>query len=180
MKIFRKIVIIIGVIIAIPLIMALFVNKAYAVKESIVINKPKAEVFEYVKLLKNQNNFSKWATMDPEMKKTYHGTDGTVGFISAWESEEDNVGVGEQEILKIVEGERIDYELRFIKPFESTQETYMSTESVNGNQTEVTWGFNGEMKYPMNLMLVFMDFEEMIGDDFQEGLKKLKTIVENN
>jgi len=180
MKIFRKIVIIIGVIIAIPLIMALFVNKSYAVKESIVINKPKAEVFEYVKLLKNQNNFSKWATMDPEMKKTYHGTDGTVGFISAWESEEDNVGVGEQEILKIVEGERIDYELRFIKPFESTQETYMSTESVNGNQTEVTWGFNGEMKYPMNLMLVFMDFEEMIGDDFQEGLKKLKTIVENN
>ncbi|HLW15721.1 MAG TPA: SRPBCC family protein [Flavobacteriaceae bacterium] len=180
MKIFRKIVIIIGVIIAIPLIMALFVNKSYAVKESIVINKPKAEVFEYVKLLKNQNNFSKWATMDPEMKKTYHGTDGTVGFISAWESEEDNVGVGEQEILKIVEGERIDYELRFIKPFESTQETYMSTESVNGNQTEVTWGFNGEMKYPMNLMLVFMDFEEMIGDDFQEGLKNLKTIVENN
>lgn len=180
MKIFRKIVIIIGVIIAIPLIMALFVNKSYAVKESIVINKPKAEVFEYVKLLKNQNNFSKWATMDPEMKKTYHGTDGTVGFISAWESEEDNVGAGEQEILKIVEGERIDYELRFIKPFESTQETYMSTESVNGNQTEVTWGFNGEMKYPMNLMLVFMDFEEMIGDDFQEGLKNLKTIVENN
>lgn len=179
MKVFRKIIIIIGVIVAIPLIVALFVNKSYAVKEVIIINKPKTEVFNYVKYLKNQDNFSKWASVDPNMKKTYHGTDGTVGFISAWESEDDNVGVGEQEILKIVEGKRIDYKLRFIKPFESIQKTYMTTETVNENQTEVTWGFNGEMKYPMNLMLLFIDFEEMIGDDFQEGLKNLKTILES-
>lgn len=178
MKIFRKIVLIIGVIVAIPLIVALFVSKTYEVEEAIVINKPKSEVFDYVKHLKNQDNFSKWATLDPDMNKTYHGTDGTEGFISAWESEDDNVGVGEQEIIKIIDGDRIDYELRFIKPFESTQETYMTTKSVNGNQTEVTWGFNGEIKYPMNLMLLFMDFEKFIGDDFQEGLQNLKTLLE--
>lgn len=180
MKIFRKIVLIIGVIVAILLIVALFVSKTYEVEEAIVINKPKSEVFDYVKHLKNQDNYSVWATLDPDMKKTYHGTDGTEGFISAWESEDDNVGVGEQEIIKIIDGDRIDYELRFIKPFESTQETYMTTKSVNGNQTEVTWGFNGEIKYPMNLMLLFMDFEKLIGDDFQEGLQNLKTLLEKN
>jgi predicted enzyme related to lactoylglutathione lyase len=178
MKIFKKILIVLGIIIAIPLIVALFVRKDYAVEESIVINKPKSEVFDYIKHLKNQDNFSKWATMDPNMKKTYRGTDGTVGFVSAWESDNENVGAGEQEILKITEGERMDFELRFLKPFESTQVAYMTTETVSENKTKVKWGFSGKMSYPMNLMILFMDFEEMIGDDFQVGLKKLKTNLE--
>lgn len=55
----------------------------------------------------------------------------------------------------------------------------MTTEAVGENQTKVTWGFDGSMAYPSNLMLLFMDFEELIGDDFQTGLQKLKTILEN-
>ena len=50
----------------------------------------------------------------------FTGTDGTVGFISAWESDIKNVGSGEQEILNIVEGERLGYEIRFLKPFKLT------------------------------------------------------------
>lgn len=178
MKILKKIFIVLGVIIAIPLIMALFVKKDYSVEKSVVINKPKSEVFEYIKYLKNQDNYSKWATMDPYMEKTYRGTDGTVGFVSAWESDNEDVGAGEQEIRYISEGERLDFELRFIKPFESTQQAYMMTDFLTENKTQVRWGFSGKMNYPMNLMLLFMDFEKMIGDDFQVGLNKLKTIVE--
>src|SRR5690554_3238911 len=117
MKTLKRILIVIGIIIAIPLIAALFVNKEYGVEKEVVIDKPEAVVFEYIKHLKNQDNFSKWATMDPAMNKTYRGTDGTVGFVSAWDSDSASVGSGEQEIMKIVEGERIDYELRFLKPF---------------------------------------------------------------
>lgn len=179
MKTGKKVLIVLGVIVAIPLIAAFFVKSDYSVAESVVIDKPKPEVLDYIKHLKNQDNYSKWGTMDPNMVKTYRSTDGTVGFVSAWESEDDNVGVGEQEILNIIDGERIDFELRFIKPFESKQEAYMTTEAVNENQTKVTWGFDGTMAYPSNLMLLFMDFEEMIGDDFQTGLQKLKTILEN-
>jgi len=116
--------------------------------------------------------------MDPNMKQTYSGTDGTVGFISAWESEDRNVGKGEQEIVAIVEGKRIDYELRFIEPFESTSYAYMTTDEVSENETLVKWGFDGRMNYPMNLMLLFMNFEEMIGEDLQHGLENLKVILE--
>ena len=178
MKILKKILIVIAIIIAIPLIIALFVEKDYAVEREITINKSKQEVFDYIKFLKNQDNFSKWSTMDPKMKKTYQGTDGTVGFVSAWESNDENVGVGEQEIKKIAEGERIDFELRFIKPFEATEPAFMSTESVTENQTKVKWGFSGHMNYPMNIMMLFMDFEKMIGDDLQTGLSNLKTVLE--
>lgn len=179
MKIFKKILIAIGVFISMLLFTALFVKKEYSVEKEIVINKAKTEVFEYIKLLKNQDNFSKWATMDPKMKKTYSGKDGTVGFVSAWQSDNDEVGEGEQEIIKITEGQRIDYELRFMKPIEASNLAYMTTEVVNENQTKVKWGFSGHMNYPMNLMMLFMDMEKMVGDDFQTGLKKLKTILEN-
>src|SRR5690554_5701059 len=104
MKVLKKVLIVLAIILTLPLIIALFVKKDYAVEESIVINNSKSEVFDYVKHLKNQDNFSKWATMDPNMEKTYSGTDGTVGFISAWNSDHESVGVGEQEILKITEG----------------------------------------------------------------------------
>ncbi len=174
----KKILVTIIIIIAIPLVVAMFVKKEYSVEREIVINKPKQEVFDYVKYLKNQDNYSKWATMDPAMKKTYRGTDGTVGFVSAWESENEDVGTGEQEIIKITEGERIDFELRFIKPFEATEPAYMTTEKIAENQTKVKWGFRGHMNYPMNLMMLFMDFEKMIGDDLETGLRKLKTELE--
>ncbi len=178
MKALKIILLVIVILIAIPLLVALFVKKDYAVEREIVINKPKQEVFEYVKYLKNQNNYSVWASLDPNMKTSFTGTDGTVGFISAWESAQKNVGKGEQEIKKITDGERIDYELRFIKPMESTEQAYMITESVSGMQTKVKWGFSGRMKYPMNLMMLFMDFDKMIGGDFEKGLVNLKTIVE--
>jgi uncharacterized protein YndB with AHSA1/START domain len=178
MKILKTILIAVGILIAIPLIVSLFVKKDYEVEREITINKPKEEVFDYVKLLKNQNNYSKWATMDPDMKKTYRGTDGSVGFVSAWESDNKDVGKGEQEIKKITEGERIDFELRFFEPFESTEPAYMTTESVSENQTKVRWGFNGHMDYPMNIMMLFMDFEKIIGDDLDTGLKNLKSVLE--
>ncbi|MBP7821314.1 MAG: SRPBCC family protein [Saprospiraceae bacterium] len=175
----KKILYVLAFLIIVPLIIALFVRKQYSVEREIVINKPEQQVFDYVKLLANQNNYSKWAKMDPAMKKTFSGDDGTVGFVSAWESKVDSVGVGEQEIKKITEGERIDYEIRFMKPFRSTATSYMITEASSENETKVKWGFNGNMNYPMNLMLLFMDFEKMIGDDLQVGLNNLKSILES-
>lgn len=58
MKIFKWILIVILIIIAIPLILALFVTKEYAVERSITINRPEAEVFDYIKHIENQNNYS--------------------------------------------------------------------------------------------------------------------------
>lgn len=174
----KKVAIGIGVILGIVLLVPVFVKNKYSVARSIEIGKPKTEVFEYIRFLKNQDNFSKWAKMDPNMTKEYRGEDGRVGFISAWESKKDDVGKGEQEILSIQEGKRIDYELRFIEPFESKSKAYLLTESSSETSTKVTWGFEGKMNYPMNAMLLFMDFEKMIGDDFIEGLQNLKKILE--
>lgn len=178
MKTIKWILIVIGIIIGLLLIVALIVKKDYSLEKEIVINKPHPEVYNYVVLLTNQNNYSKWATMDPYMKKTFRGKDGTVGFVSAWASTNKNVGVGEQEITQIIEGKRIDYELRFFEPMKSTDFAYMTIDSISDRQTLVKWGFKGKMTYPMNIMLLFVDLSKMIGEDFSIGLTNLKDILE--
>lgn len=165
-------------LIALLLIIAIFIKQDYVVEREIIINKPRQQVFDYLKHLKNQDNYSHWATMDAEMKKEYTGTDATVGFVYAWESKKKDVGQGEQEIMGITEGERIDFEIRFKKPFNNVAESYLITESITEHHTKVIWGFDSSMNYPTNLMLLYMEMDEFIGNDFESGLYKLKEIME--
>ena len=174
MKILKNIIIFIAGIVVLALVVALFVPKDYTVQRSVVINKPKTELFDYIKYLKNQNNFSKWAQMDPNMKKTFTGTDATPGFVSAWDGNKE-VGKGEQEIKSITEGQKVDYELRFEKPMKSVAHAAMSTDSVGVSQTKVTWQIDGKMVYPLNIMRIFMSMDKMLGGDLEIGLNNLKT-----
>ncbi|MFH7000496.1 SRPBCC family protein [Flavobacterium bizetiae] len=178
MGIIKKILVILILILAIVLVAAYFMPKNYAVEREITISKPVDSVFNYVKYLKNQNEFSVWANIDPKMKVTYSGTDGSVGSKSAWESDVKEVGVGEQEITNITEGKRIDFALRFKKPMEDTAVGFMSTETVAGNQTKVKWGISGVIPYPMNIMLPMMKMDQMIGNDLQKSLENLKDKLE--
>ena len=175
-KVFKVLSLIVGVLVVLVLILGLFAKKNMQADKEIVINKPKAVVYDYIKLLKNQNEYSKWASMDANMKKNFNGTDGTVGFISAWDGNSD-VGKGEQEIKKI-EGDRIDYELRFEKPFKATNTAYMAVKALTDSTTKVTWGFAGKMNYPLNAMSIFIDMGKKVGDDFGTGLINLKNILE--
>lgn len=179
MKIIRWILLVTASIIVLVLVIALFIKKEYLIEREITINRPKTEIFEYIKYLKNQENYSVWASMDPEMKSEFRGTDGTAGFVSAWESKIDDVGKGEQEIMKIDDGNRIDYEIRFTEPFENTGNTYLITEITKDSTTKVRWGYTGKMKYPWNFMALFMNMEEMPSPDLEKGLNNLKTLLEN-
>jgi hypothetical protein len=150
----------------------------FKVEREATINRPKDEVFAYAKMLKNQNDWGTWVKKDPQIKQEYSGTDGTVGFISKWTSEHPDVGSGEQEIMRIVEGERIDTEIRFKEPFASKADAYFTTTAVGESQTKVKWGFSGSMPRPMNLMMVVMNMDDAVGKDFEEGIGKLKAILE--
>ena len=77
----RKIIIVLAVLISITLLVALFLKKEYVVERDTIIDRPVPEVFSYLKYLKNQDNFSKWASMDPDMKKSSRGIDSNVGFV---------------------------------------------------------------------------------------------------
>lgn len=180
MKILKAILVAIVMLVAVALITALFVKKDYAVEREIVINKPQKEVFDYIKYVKNQDYFSKWNMMDPKMKKSYKGTDAQVGFVYVWESENENLGKGEQEITKIIDGQGLEMKLRFKEPFEAQDDAYLMTEAIDSSSTKVKWGFKGAFSYPMNLMGLMMDMDKEIGGDLATGLTNLKTVLEKN
>ena len=160
------------------IILALVAPRNYMVERSIIIEKPRNEVFGYLKFLKNQDEWSPWARKDPNMSHEYTGVDGEVGFISAWDGNKE-VGAGEQEIKAIVENERIDAELRFLKPWKSQSDAFTITEDHEDNHTKVRWGFKGKSPVPFNIMMMFMNMDKMVGKDFEEGLSTLKSTLEN-
>lgn len=170
MKILKKIVLALLILIAIVLIIALFVPKNFKSEKTIVINKPKNEVFEYIRYIKNQDNFGVWQLSDPDMKKTYEGTDGTVGFKYSWKSKK--LSEGSQTITAIDEGNRVDSELDF--GFGKPAKAYFIVKEKGQDQTEVTWGITGRTPYPFNIMSLFYD----MGNDFRKGLENLKKELE--
>lgn len=165
-------------IIVVFLILGLVAPKYYEVNRSIIVNKPVSEVFNYLKFLKNQDDWSPWKKKDPNMKQTFLGVDGEVGFISKWEGEK-VVGSGEQEITKIVENESVDTELRFIKPWKSQSDAYLRVIGLEDQQTNVTWGFKGKNVFPFSVFILFMNMDKAVGKDFEEGLENLKQQLEN-
>ena len=178
MHILVIILLVIGALIALFLVAALFVKKEYIVERTITIDRFRPEVFNYIRFLKNQDYYSKWVRTDPEMRNEFRGTDGTIGFVYAWDGNK-KAGKGEQEIMHIHEGS-IETELRFIRPFEATAQSYMQVAAQPGNnphQTRVTWGLKGRSNYPLNLMTALMS--KALGRDMDTSLTMLKERLEN-
>ena len=176
MKALKMILLGIVALIALVLVIALFVKKDFAVERSITINKPNQEVFDYVKMLKNQKDWSSFSQADPDMKEWHKGTDGTVGAVYGWESK--MMGNGEQVITKIAEGERVDIDLHFKGMMASTAPAYLATKVLSDSTTQVTWAMSGKMSYPMNFMGLFMSMDDMIGTEYEKSLEQLKGVLE--
>src|SRR5690606_11055374 len=134
-------------------------------------------VFNDLKSLKRQNEWSAWARRDPQMQERLTGIDGEGGAISHWKANKQD-GEGEQEINHIVEGEREETELRYCQPFKSTSKAYLVTEECAPGSTRVTWGFTGKNKFPMTLFSLVMNMDKVLGKDFEEGLARLKEQLE--
>jgi len=118
----------------------------------------------------------------PKNLKSYAFVLVTFGFsfgaISYWNGNKE-VGKGEQELTKIVEGERVEGQLRFFKPFKSTSDCYMQLDEVSSGVCKVTWGFSGKNKFPTSIIMLFMNMDKAVGKDFEEGLQDLKEIIES-
>lgn len=176
MSILINILSVIAGIIVFILVVALLTKKEFELQKQVVINKPKAVVFNYLKLIKNQEYYSVWVMKDPNVKIIYTGTDGTVGFTSSWTSDDKNVGIGEQEIIKLKEGESMDVEIRFKKPFQATNYANTTVTAIADTQTKVTSTFTGKQKFPMNIMNIFLG--KLVGKDMQQNLLNMKANLE--
>jgi len=175
MNILILILLVLAGLIALLLIIALLMRKEHYVKREVIINAPRQKVFDYLKLLKNQDEFNKHATAGADRKKEFRGTDGTVGYVYAWSGDK-NAGEGEKEITGMVEGKRVDMEIRFVKPMAATASIVMEMESLSADQTKVYWSNAGTLKFPVNALIPMM--EKAVAKDMDSSLQTLKSILE--
>jgi len=159
------------------LVIAAFTGKDYTIQREIVINKPDSTVYEYLRYLKNHKNFNAWFLKDPNMKESFKGTDGQIGFVYAYEGNKE-VGAGEQELMSLAPNKSVGIELRFLKPFKTVSTTPFDLEALGLSQTKVKWTMNGQMNYPINISLLFVNMDSFLGKDVQKSLENLKQNLE--
>ena len=175
-----KLIVIFIALISVAMVTALFTKKEYTLKREIVINRPKDGVFDYIRYLKNQEDYSKWLKLDPNTKIEYKGApDGKPGAILAFSSKDNRTGTGEWETKNIIENNKLDFELRFLKPFKFTAGGHMAVYPVSPDETRLEWVYNSGMNWPMNFMLLFLDMDKLVGNDIAFSLQNIKRNLES-
>ena len=173
MKTLKKIILTLLVILAVILIVAAISPKNMNYEKTITIEAPIAVVWDHVNSLEDLDRLNPWNDHDPKIT----GTDGTLGASQSWQSHIKEVGNGSQTIAKIEAPTRFETELKFLTPYESEAKGFIQL-TDNGETVDATWGFTSEMPWPYNITLLMMDMEKMMGEDWSNGLNKLKTLCE--
>jgi hypothetical protein len=151
MKWIKRILFFLLAIVGIGLIAAAVLPKKYTITEKIVIDKPKQDVIDYVKILDNQTDYSVWVMTDPKIEIEITGIDGTVGATQKWKSADKNVGEGKQTITRL-DGERMDVDLEFYKPMAGKAKAANLFKAIDSTHTELVSEFYGDDPFPSNLM----------------------------
>jgi uncharacterized protein YndB with AHSA1/START domain len=172
----KKVGIGIAAFIGVLLIVVVTRPDTYHVERSTTISAPPSVVYAHVADFHKWDAWSPWAKLDPSMKVTYEGTQGTVGASYAWNGN-DEVGSGKMTISAIEPNKRIAIDLQFLKPFESLAKNGFTFEST-GKDTKVVWSMDGNNDFMSKFMSLFMSMEKMIGNDFEKGLADMKKVVE--
>lgn len=152
-------------------------KKEYDLSRTIMINRPKAEVYAYLRQLRNQPRWMTWFRKDPDTVLKFKGEDGKVGASFYWKGT-DKVGEGIQKITKIKEGKVMETQLLFLKPYKSLSLNYLAVKEVEPNRTKLVWGVRGIHKFPASVLTIFYSLEKAFGDDFEESLQNLKNNLE--
>ena len=151
----------------------------FRIQRGIHIDAPIVQVAEQIDDFHRWRSWSPWEHLDPAMRRTYGGADAGVGATYEWASS-GKAGAGRMEITEMRAGaERglIAIKLDFFKPFKASNlAEFVMTPTEAG--TELTWAMTGPSPFMSRLMGVFMNFDKMVGKDFEAGLAALKREAE--
>lgn len=170
--------VVLAIAIAIILILAATKPDSFSVQRTAVVKAPAEKIFPLIHSFHQWASWSPWENKDPAMKRTYSGVESGKGAAYAWDGNK-NVGSGRMEILDATSPSKIVIKLDFFKPFEghNTAE-FTLLPGRDASTTKITWVMRGPASFMSRVMQVFMNFDKMIGKDFEAGLANLKRVTE--
>lgn len=152
----------------------------FRIERSIVVNAPAEKICALIEDFGAWPNWSPYEKYDPAMRRTRSGPAIGVGSVYEWQGN-NKVGQGRMEILDVARPSRVVIKLDFYKPFEAHNTAEFSTRPAGGPEggaVKLTWAMFGPSPFMSKLMGVFMNFDRMVGKDFEQGLANLKTLAE--
>ena len=151
----------------------------FRMERSIRIAAPIVQVAEQIDDFHKWGTWSPWEHIDPTMTRKFSGADAGVGAIYEWDSQ-GKAGAGRMEITEMRAGaERslIAIRLEFLKPWTAVNTAeFLMTPTEAG--TDLNWAMFGPSPFMSKLMGVFINFDRMVGKDFEAGLAALKRNAE--
>src|SRR5438045_2986202 len=137
---FKKILLVLGVIVIAFLIVVALQPADFRVVRTASIPASPAAVFVQVNDLHQWQAWSPWEKLDPAMKRSFEGPAAGVGAAYAWAGNKD-VGEGRMSITESRPNELVAMKLEFLKPFAATNTTEFVFKP-EGNQTVVSWSMS--------------------------------------
>ncbi|MBE4717357.1 SRPBCC family protein [Pseudarthrobacter sp. AB1] len=150
----------------------------YEVTRSALIPAPADNVFPLVNSFLEWTKWSPWENVDPELNRSYSGSDAGVGAKYAWSGNR-KAGSGNMEIVESEFPRSIKVRLEFTKPFKAVNPTTFTFTPADGG-TQVTWRMTGENMGLAKVFALFMNMDKMVGGDFERGLAALSAAATAN
>jgi len=149
---------------------------SFRVERSVAVKAPPDKIYALIADLRGWTTWSPYEKKDPGMKRTFGSTTAGKGAVYEWDGDK-NVGQGRMEIVEVAAPSKVAIKLDFLKPFEAHNMAEF-TLVPRGDSTTVTWAIYGPSPYISKVMSTFLNFDTMIGKDFEVGLQSLKALAE--
>ncbi len=168
-------------LIVVAVVTVSFLSPKTYMERSITVNAPPASVLEEFSNFRKFNAWSPWSKMDPQAKYTFEGPESGVGAKMSWDGTES--GKGSQETVAYEPGRRVKNLMKF-EMMEGAMFSEIFVEAVPEG-TKVTWTYDQDVSGtgPMNAAIgkfFGLTMEGMMGPQYEDGLKAMKTIAEAN
>jgi effector-binding domain-containing protein/uncharacterized protein YndB with AHSA1/START domain len=147
-------------------------------ERSITINAPVEKVFKVVNDFSYAKEWSPWFQIDPDTKYEYSANTVGVGAKYTWDSEDENVGNGEQEIIEVKENELVNTRMAFGGMTGIYYASFILNKNGN-NSTELTWTYDGTADAVGEKFFIDYLAESILGGVYEEGVVSLKKYVES-
>ena len=152
-------------------------DETYVVERSIVINAPAGRIYELVADFRQWRDWSPWEGLDPDLKRTYSGSESGVGARYQWSGNR-KAGQGSMTITEGAEPSRVRLDLLFEKPFKARNDLVLAIQP-EGSGSRVIWTMTGQRTFMVKVMGLVKSMDKFIGPDFEKGLLQLKSVAES-
>jgi hypothetical protein len=175
---FRKIIIIVAVLIAAVLGYAATQPDTFEIRRTANIQAPPEQIFPFLNDLQRAQAWSPYEKKDPAMKRRFSGAESGKGAVYEFEGNKE-VGSGRLEILESTPAEKVTIRLDMYEPFAGSNTVEYILEPGDSG-TDVTWVMHGAAPFISKVICLFMNMDQMVGKDFEAGLSSLKSLVESS